>query len=154
MSVNIEWMTDAACTQTDPEVFFPTQPGIPGQREVERAVLICRSCPVIVQCKEYARKFARGNGVWGGEYKGRHAPRSTGLLKESPKDRLRRAQALLDDAHALLDDAVDDLVEEDSPVHGTDAAYKAHTRRGEKACVACLQAHRLAHTIRRERREA
>jgi WhiB family redox-sensing transcriptional regulator len=121
MSVNIEWMTDAACTQTDPEVFFPTQPGIPGQREVERAVLVCRSCPVILQCKEYARKFARGNGVWGGEYKGRHAPRK---------------------------------VPEPSPIHGTDAAYKAHTRRGEKACVACLQAHRLAHTIRRERREA
>lgn len=62
-----DWMARAACGgQT--EVFFPPhgeQADARAVREVE-ASAICRRCPVILDCRTYARRH-REQGYWGGE---------------------------------------------------------------------------------------
>jgi WhiB family redox-sensing transcriptional regulator len=122
MSTHTSWMSLASCQSVDPETFFPSSTGIPGQREVERAVLICRSCPVILECQEYSKKFARGNGVWGGIYKGRHAPRPPGR----PKRR------------------------EPWPInHGTVAGYQQHHKQGVPLCEECVSANKAYRRARR-----
>lgn len=62
-----DWMSDAACGgQT--EHFFPPhgeQAEARAAREA-RAAAICRTCPVILDCRSYARRH-REQGFWGGE---------------------------------------------------------------------------------------
>lgn len=63
----LEWMTDASCTAYDPEWWFQAdQLAHPGMQE--RVVGICRTCPVIDKCAEYALNPDNGitHGVWGG----------------------------------------------------------------------------------------
>lgn len=60
-SIEEEWIDDALCSQTDPEIFFPER----GQPTTAVAKAICEECPV----KEPCLKFAMLNdesGIWGG----------------------------------------------------------------------------------------
>lgn len=57
---HLKWMDDGACIGTDPEAFFPD--GTPENF----ARRICNSCPVIVECAEYAIPDHRIRGIWGG----------------------------------------------------------------------------------------
>lgn len=57
------WPEQAACTTTDPEIFFP------GRRSADaggEAKAICANCPVRVECLEYALATRQEWGVWGG----------------------------------------------------------------------------------------
>jgi WhiB family redox-sensing transcriptional regulator len=63
---DMSWLDSAACRGVNPEVFFPIKTGNGARREAAEAILICRECPVILQCRLYARTAARGFGVWGG----------------------------------------------------------------------------------------
>jgi WhiB family redox-sensing transcriptional regulator len=55
------WMRQAACRNSDPELFFPTR----GATDtVAAAQAICADCPVWVECLEYGL-FER-QGIWGG----------------------------------------------------------------------------------------
>jgi len=56
-----EWVSDALCAQTDPELFYPEKGGNP-----EPARRICGACPVRVECCAYALANAEHHGVWGG----------------------------------------------------------------------------------------
>jgi WhiB family redox-sensing transcriptional regulator len=56
------WTDDAICAQTDPEVFYPEKGVNP-----EKAKRICRSCPVVAECLEFALTTYQGFGVWGGK---------------------------------------------------------------------------------------
>ncbi|AGI12995.1 WhiB family transcription factor [Mycobacterium phage Butters] len=56
-----EWTLGAACTQTDPEVFFPEK-GEP----VGPARNICRRCEVQAKCLEVALAREEEFGIWGG----------------------------------------------------------------------------------------
>ena len=56
------WANVAACRNSDPDVFFP--PG--GRTNNVAAVLICRPCPVRVECLEFALENDMDHGVWGG----------------------------------------------------------------------------------------
>jgi WhiB family redox-sensing transcriptional regulator len=62
-----EWMAEAVCSgQT--EHFFPPhgeQADARAVREI-RAAAICRTCPVILECRDDARRH-REQGFWGGE---------------------------------------------------------------------------------------
>lgn len=62
------------CLDTDPEVFFADRAG----ESYADARKICRECPVIAQCAEYAIKW-EPEGYWGGL---------------APRDRLRLNWAL------------------------------------------------------------
>lgn len=58
------WQSQAACAETDPEVFYPEKGG--SHRE---AKAICAACPVRTQCLEYALRMEAADyptGVWGG----------------------------------------------------------------------------------------
>lgn len=55
------WMQDAACTRTDPDLFFPGT-----GMSTYRAKAVCRACPVVTECLMYAMSQPHMDGVWGG----------------------------------------------------------------------------------------
>lgn len=55
------WMSQGNCRQYDPSTFFPSD-GV----GVDRARAICKTCPVIDNCLEYALDEHIEHGVWGG----------------------------------------------------------------------------------------
>ncbi|HUY43826.1 MAG TPA: WhiB family transcriptional regulator [Acidimicrobiales bacterium] len=56
-----EWMADGKCRDYPAEVFFPRD-GL----GVLAAQRICKTCPVMAQCLEYALAQHVDHGVWGG----------------------------------------------------------------------------------------
>lgn len=68
--MTVPWYASAACRGKDPDatLFF----GLDGERGPERdrreaqAKAICRSCPVKLQCGNYAIGNAERYGIWGG----------------------------------------------------------------------------------------
>ncbi|WP_307683358.1 WhiB family transcriptional regulator [Trueperella bonasi] len=63
-----EWQALGSCNTVDPEFFFHPEGerGGPRKRRIERAKRICRSCPVVEQCREYSIVNREPYGVWGG----------------------------------------------------------------------------------------
>ncbi len=57
----LAWQTDALCSQTDPEAFFPEKGG--STRDAKR---IGSSCDVRGECLEYALGNDERFGIWGG----------------------------------------------------------------------------------------
>ena len=55
------WRSQAAC-EGYADLFFPQQ----DLTHVRAAVAICRTCPVVRECGEYADSRDERNGVWGG----------------------------------------------------------------------------------------
>lgn len=56
-----DWREQALCAQVDPEIFHPEKGGSP-----RPAKLICRMCPVQVECLETALANNEMFGIWGG----------------------------------------------------------------------------------------
>ncbi len=62
----------AACTDHDPELFFPLgELGRPGPQpkrdpEVERARAVCAGCPLREPCLQGALERQEAFGIWGG----------------------------------------------------------------------------------------
>lgn len=71
-----DWRMSAVCRDMDPDVFFPDH----GDRKaVERAVAVCRGCPVSGECDAFARSHPRIlgyplDGVWAGRPRWRDMP--------------------------------------------------------------------------------
>lgn len=61
-----DWWHLAACRDCDPEIFFPTGRTGPVWQEVERALAVCRPCPVQASCLDWALRTGQDSGVWGG----------------------------------------------------------------------------------------
>lgn len=61
-----KWRDDAACRNTDPDVFFPV--GTTGEAVAENkaAIAVCQRCPVRERCLEFAMATNQRDGVWGG----------------------------------------------------------------------------------------
>lgn len=57
------WMQDAACAQTDPELFFPSKGEVP---VADQARAVCAGCPVADQCLTFALRTEQRHGIWGG----------------------------------------------------------------------------------------
>lgn len=60
-----DWMVEALCAQTDPEVFFPEK-GSGTSTDIKLAKTICAGCPVRQQCLDYALDNDIEYGIWGG----------------------------------------------------------------------------------------
>jgi WhiB family redox-sensing transcriptional regulator len=58
-----EWMTEGACRNENPNVFFPP-PGL--NQFADEAKKICARCNVRVTCLEYALENEEAHGIWGG----------------------------------------------------------------------------------------
>ncbi|KOV89398.1 MULTISPECIES: WhiB family transcriptional regulator [unclassified Streptomyces] len=58
-----DWRVRALCVGEDPELFFPV-----AETEVAtaRARAVCRRCPVLVACRDWAVRHGEADGVWGG----------------------------------------------------------------------------------------
>ena len=67
-----DWRADAACRDADVAIFFPAT-----DEEAAPARAICATCPVRVDCLEFALATREDDGVWGG-------------LTETERRRLRR----------------------------------------------------------------
>lgn len=57
-----QWVVDALCAQTDPELFHPDQ-GSHGSRAAKK---VCAKCPVLQSCRDYALARPELTGIWGG----------------------------------------------------------------------------------------
>lgn len=64
VSENLSWRDKAACFGYPPDWWFPG-PGATTP-EAESAFKICRVCPVVLQCRDYARRH-KLDGIWGAE---------------------------------------------------------------------------------------
>jgi WhiB family redox-sensing transcriptional regulator len=60
------WRDEAACRDADIDLFFPI--GVTGEaeRQIARAKLVCRECPVRERCLDFAIRTNQEYGVWGG----------------------------------------------------------------------------------------
>jgi|APGre2960657404_1045060.scaffolds.fasta_scaffold41949_2 WhiB family redox-sensing transcriptional regulator len=126
MTNNIDWMESAVCRQTDLELWFPDRENPAGLiRTINRARNICRSCPVQIECLDYALANNEKYGIYGGI--------NFGTTRGKTRRDLRRERGI----------QVRDAFE-----HGTEAGARAHYRRNEPVCVACRNA---AAAVRRQR---
>ncbi len=68
-----DWRHEAICRDEDPELFFPlgdkfldtSNPNSPLARQIAQAKSVCYGCPVIYDCRAWARA-AGVSGIWGG----------------------------------------------------------------------------------------
>ena len=60
------WIERARCVGEDPELFFPIGTGSPAVAQTERAIEVCRGCPVRAECLEWSLATCQDAGVWGG----------------------------------------------------------------------------------------
>lgn len=63
-----EWQARGGCRNLDSAVFFHPdgERGLARADRTANAKRICRSCPVIVQCRHHALTVEEPFGVWGG----------------------------------------------------------------------------------------
>lgn len=63
-----EWQRHGNCRNMDSAVFFHPdgERGLARENRVARAKKICQSCPVLVECRQYALSAQEPFGVWGG----------------------------------------------------------------------------------------
>lgn len=68
MEKNFAWQLEGVCRSEDPEMFFlPYNIRMSEKRKyIERAKAVCRTCPVIEQCLQYALDTEEQYGIWGG----------------------------------------------------------------------------------------
>lgn len=59
--LDVNWWASAACATVGGDLWFP-KVGAPA----DDAKLVCRGCPVRVECLEYAVSRPELEGVWGG----------------------------------------------------------------------------------------
>ncbi|MTV26030.1 WhiB family transcriptional regulator [Nitriliruptoraceae bacterium ZYF776] len=62
----MDWRTNAACTDEDPELFFPIGTTGPAVEQADAAKRVCARCDVREQCLEFALAANQDAGVWGG----------------------------------------------------------------------------------------
>ena len=115
------WVTDGNCTEDTAERFFVDKTGNP-----EPAKNMCRTCPVIQRCAEYALNHPTYvYGIWGG-------------LTEEERDVLRKKKGIR-------------TIPTATSICGTAAGYKRHIRLGVVPCADCRRAEARK---RQERRAA
>lgn len=59
-------LPNAACRGEDPELFFPLGQGLPSDQQIDAAKVVCRRCPEISDCLQWALEVSPVEGVWGG----------------------------------------------------------------------------------------
>ncbi|MGW8985146.1 WhiB family transcriptional regulator [Streptomyces parvus] len=64
--VNTNWRTNAACLDEDPDLFFPIGTTGPAISQAAEAKAVCRTCPVMDACLNWALESGQDHGVWGG----------------------------------------------------------------------------------------
>ncbi|MEU7597328.1 WhiB family transcriptional regulator [Streptomyces sp. NPDC039022] len=76
------WQLLGACRAEDPELFYPVGYAGPAKSQIADAKAVCRRCPVLDICQDWALATGEEWGVWGG-------------LSESERRNIRRRRVLL-----------------------------------------------------------
>lgn len=63
---NTSWRLEAPCGDVEPDLFFPIGINRAAQHQAEEAKSICRTCPVMETCLDWALETRQDSGVWGG----------------------------------------------------------------------------------------
>ncbi len=128
-----EWIAspERACAQADAELFFHPhdERGAARRARAEAAKAICRGCPFMLACRDWAHERHEMYGVWGGESEDERAFVRGGA--QVPAGRLRLACG---------DKA------------GTTAGVSRHRRADQPLCRPCADANRAYNAVVRERR--
>lgn len=74
------WQDSAGCLKEDPELFFPKGDSGPWLLKIEQAKAVCRACPVVEACGQWADDNRVEYGIFGG-------------LTEQERAAIRRAKA-------------------------------------------------------------
>lgn len=61
-----DWQHQAGCQGEDPELFFPVGSSGPALLQTTEAKLVCRGCPVVSECLEWALTTGQDAGIFGG----------------------------------------------------------------------------------------
>ncbi len=61
-----DWRDNAACRDTNPDLFFPVGTTGPAIEQIEQAKKVCNECPAQTACLEFALATNQDSGVWGG----------------------------------------------------------------------------------------
>lgn len=62
----MDWRSDAACRDQDPDLFFPIGSTGPAVEQADEAKKVCMTCDVREQCLEFALASNQDAGIWGG----------------------------------------------------------------------------------------
>lgn len=60
------WRSEAACRDTDPDLFFPVGTTGPAIDQIAQAKEVCGECDVREPCLEFALSTNQDSGIWGG----------------------------------------------------------------------------------------
>ena len=74
---SLDWRLNAACRDTDPDLFFPVGTTGPAVEQIDSAKQVCGACEAQQLCLEFALATNQDSGVWGG-------------MSEDERRRLRR----------------------------------------------------------------
>ncbi len=61
-----EWRRNAACRDTDPDLFFPVGTTGPAIEQIANAKAVCQQCEAQTACLEFAIATNQDSGIWGG----------------------------------------------------------------------------------------
>lgn len=64
--IDHDWRVEAACLDTDPDLFFPIGTTGPALNQIDAAKNVCFGCQAMPQCLEFALVTNQDAGVWGG----------------------------------------------------------------------------------------
>lgn len=70
------WTQDAACAQTDADMFFPESHAAPVAPK-----RVCKGCDVVMECLAYALRNNETHGIWGGT-----SPRERAAIKKRARE--------------------------------------------------------------------
>lgn len=60
-----DWREKASCRSVDPDLFFPIGTTGLALDQIEQAKAVCRACPSVEPCLEFALSTNQESGVWG-----------------------------------------------------------------------------------------
>lgn len=61
-----DWRDNAACRDTDPDLFFPIGTTGPAIDQIDSAKAVCDECDAQAACLEFALVTNQESGIWGG----------------------------------------------------------------------------------------
>ena len=62
----MDWRSQSACIDEDPELFFPVGTTGPAVEQADAAKRVCTRCDVREECLEFALESNQDAGIWGG----------------------------------------------------------------------------------------
>jgi hypothetical protein len=88
------WQDSAGCLNEDPELFFPQGDSGPSLLTIEQAKAICRTCPVVEACAQWAADTRQKRGIYGGltEQERASIRRAKTRRRISPEEAAKKAE--------------------------------------------------------------